>query len=119
MVLRNNINGSNNNIPVSIATYFYNLILDTQSSTHADSLAIYDKQMHQQLQYVLACDPEDVVDLDLYFEITFDRYGIKETIPLIPHGENIQVTWRNRKQYVELVAQQYYSRIKEQVYLKL
>lgn len=41
-------------------------------------------------------------DFDLDFQITYDYYGAKETFDLLPNGNTIPVTEKNRDQYIKL-----------------
>ena len=46
----------------------------------------------------------DVNALGLFFEISIDHFGQERTIPLLPGGSSIPLTYENRQSYVHLVA---------------
>ena len=57
----------------------------------------------------------DAEDLCLTFTITKDDFGGTREIPLIPNGNNIEVTNANKQRYIGLVAKYYVvDQIKEQ-----
>lgn len=58
-----------------------------------------DEQLFNSLNWLLE---NDVNDLDLFFEIDVEEFGVHKTIPLKENGSKIKVTNENKNEYVEL-----------------
>lgn len=58
----------------------------------------------QSLCFVFFCSDNDITDIiENTFSTEEERFGELISIPLIPGGENIEVTELNKKEYVESV----------------
>lgn len=72
--------------------------------TFFDDLVVLDKQLYDNLLFVKHY-ANDMEDLCLTFSIDQDILGKSQTIDLIPNGRNVNVTKRNRIQYINAVAE--------------
>jgi ubiquitin-protein ligase E3 C len=77
-------------------------------------LSTVDPQLYQNLMFLKTYDG-DTADLCLSFTVTTDDFGCTQEIPLIPNGNNVEVTNQNKHRYIGLVAKYYVvDRVKEQ-----
>ena len=76
---------------------FYKMIL--KKKIVLEDLESVDAELYRGLQWMLDNDITDVIDYT--FSTEEERFGEIISIPLIPGGENIEVTQDNKKEYVE------------------
>ncbi|CUF74066.1 Hypothetical protein, putative [Bodo saltans] len=67
-----------------------------------DDLKAVDAQQFRSLQLLKGM--ENVADAELYFCVEEEVLGVRNTIDLVPNGQNIQVTSENVVRYMHLVA---------------
>ncbi|KAJ3093996.1 hypothetical protein HK100_006322 [Physocladia obscura] len=92
-------------------TSFYKLILGKKITT-VDMESI-DTQQHKSLQWMLENPIEEV--LDLTFSVDNDLFGTTVLVDLKPDGRSIQVTDKNKAEYVQLYCEwRIEKRVKEQ-----
>lgn len=72
-----------------------------------------DEQLFNSLTWLLE---NDVENLDMYFEIDSEEFGVHNTIPLKENGSEIKVTNENKNEFVELNFQYVLrTKIKDQI----
>lgn len=77
-------------------------------------LSTVDAQLYNNLMFLKNFDG-DAQDLCLSFTVTVNDFGGTTEIPLIPNGNNVDVTNSNKHRYIGLVAKYYVvDRVKEQ-----
>lgn len=76
---------------------FYKMVL--KKKIVLEDLESVDAELYRGLQWMLDNDITDVIDYT--FSTEEERFGEIISIPLIPNGENIEVTEANKKEYVE------------------
>lgn len=77
-------------------------------------LSTMDRTLYHNLMFLKTYDG-DAKDLCLTFAVAKDDFGCNEQIPLLPEGENLDVTNYNKHRYIGMVAKYYvYDRVREQ-----
>ncbi|GAB5360522.1 hypothetical protein AAMO2058_000635600 [Amorphochlora amoebiformis] len=94
-------------IEVRFASFFLNHLLNRPA--HFDDLKSVDTQLHKNLVFVKQYQGA-MEDLCLTFSVSRSIFGATKTIPLIPGGEDIDVTKANRIHYVTLLADYHLNR---------
>lgn len=90
---------------------FYKMIL--KKKIVLEDLESVDAELYRGLQWMLDNDITDVIDYT--FSTEEERFGEIISIPLIPGGENIEVTQDNKKEYVDAITEYRISkRVEEQ-----
>ncbi|CED82804.1 ubiquitin-protein ligase [Phaffia rhodozyma] len=90
---------------------FYKMIL--KKKIVLEDLESVDAELFRGLKWMLENDITDV--LENVFATEEERFGEIITIPLIPNGENIDVTEANKKEYVDAITEYRISkRVEEQ-----
>ena len=88
-------------LKANFASFFLNHIVG--KSNQVDDLKALDPQLYDNLLQIKYYDGS-VEDLGLTMAVTQDNFGVSQTIPLIPNGENIPVTNENRLTYIMYYA---------------
>lgn len=88
-------------VDLPFAPFFLRKLLG--KTTYMNELPSLDPETYRNLLFLRSYEG-DVSDLALTFSITQDQLGEMVEIPLIPGGENIPVTAKNRYEYILRVA---------------
>jgi len=88
-------------VELPLADFFLKQILGRVS--FVDDLASLDPDLAKNLSFLKTYDG-DVADLSLNFTAAEEGLGQTNEVPLVPNGENIQVTSENRIQYIYCMA---------------
>ena len=89
-------------LTANFATFFLNHMVS--KSNQVDDLKALDPQLYENLLRIKYYDGGNVEDLGLTMAVTQDNFGVSETIPLVPNGENIEVTNDNKLAYIMYYA---------------
>jgi ubiquitin-protein ligase E3 C len=83
---------------------FLNILLGRIN--HLDDLYSLDSEMYRSLVRLkhIAAQGEDLSSLGLFFEVTVQRFGVEETIELIPGGSTTPVTAANIITYIHRLS---------------
>ena len=79
-----------------------------------NDLATLDPELYKNLLFLKSYDG-DISDLDLYFSVTDNSFGLQTEVDLIPNGQRRRVTPGNKHRYIQCVAKYYlHDRIQKQ-----
>lgn len=91
---------------------FYKRLLGKKITLN--DIADTDEEYYNSLSQIMEHNLDEF-DLGMTFSVTEDNFGEKKDIPLIPNGDEIEVTESNKKDYIEKVINWRFARgVKEQ-----
>ncbi|KAF7339313.1 HECT-domain-containing protein [Mycena sanguinolenta] len=88
-------------VDIAFAEFFLAKLLGKQS--FPDDLASLDPELHNNLISVMHYTG-NLEDLSLNFTVAVEDFGVTKTVDLVPHGNEIAVTKKNRLQYIHMLS---------------